>query len=87
MCGHNTTPLYCDNNTARQLTENQHWHPKIKHFHVCYHMTQDLIDLDELKVFHIHSSENVMDILTKPLGPSDFTHLRSYLGIHSSHSA
>ena len=81
------TPLYCDNDAARQLTEDQRWHPKIKHFRIRYHTTQDLVDLDKLKVFCIRSSENVRDILTKPLGPSDFTCLRSYLGIRSSRSA
>ena len=81
------TPLYCDNDAAHQLTEDQHWHLKIKHFWVCYHTTRDLVNLDELKIFHIRSSKNVADILTKPLGPSDFTCLRSYLGIRSSRSA
>ena len=75
------TPLYCDNDAARQLTEDQRWHAKIKHFRVHYHVTRDLVELDELKVFRICSSENVADILTKPLGPTDFTRLRHYLGI------
>jgi hypothetical protein len=77
------TPLYCDNDTARQLTEDQRWHAKVRHFRVKYHTTRDLVDSDELKVLRVRSMDNAMDILTKSLGRSDFKHLHQYLGVHS----
>jgi len=61
------TSLYCDNDTACQLTEDQHWHTKVRHFHVKYYSTRDLVCLGELKVVCINSLENTADILTKPL--------------------
>ena len=79
---HTPTPLYCDNDAACQLTEDQHQHSKLKHICVHYHSTHDLVDLDELKVLRIRSSENIANILTKALCPNDFARLRSYLGIH-----
>ena len=81
------TPLYCDNDASRQLTEDHRWHSKIKHFRVHYHSTRELVNNDELVVLRIRSSENVADILTKPLGPGDFARLRHYLGIRSPRSA
>jgi len=84
---HDATPLFCDNDAAQQLTEDHHWHTKIKHFCVCYHSTYELVNNGELQILHVHSSENMADILTKPSGPTDFIHLRHYLGIHSAHTA
>ena len=81
------TKLYCDNDAARQLTEDQRWHAKIKHFRVRYHSSRELVDRDELKVLRVRSSENAADILTKPLGPTDFARLRHYLGIRSARIA
>jgi hypothetical protein len=79
------TPLYCDNNAARQLTEDQRWHAKVRHFRVKYHTTRDLIDSNELKVLRVCSTDNAVDILTKSLGHSNFKCLHQYLGIHSPH--
>ena len=75
------TPVYCDNDAARQLSEDQRWHAHIKHFRVRYHTIRDLVNLDELKVLGVRSSDNVADIFTKALGPNDFARLRSFLGI------
>lgn len=81
------TPLYCDNDAARQLTEDHRWHAKIKHFRVHYHSSRDLVNNNEMIVLRVRSSDNVADILTKPLGPTDFARLRNYLGIRSPRSA
>ena len=61
------TPLYCDNDASRQLTEDQRWHAKVRHFRVKYHSTRELVDSDELKVIGVRSCDNTADILTKPL--------------------
>ena len=63
----NVTKLYYDNDAACQLIEDQCWHMKIKHFHVHYHSSKELVDCNELKVLHVHSSKNAVDILTKPI--------------------
>jgi hypothetical protein len=77
------TPLYCDNDAAHQLTEDQRWHSKVRHFRVKYHTIRDLIALDELRVLSIRSSDNTADILTKPLARPQFERLRQYLGLRS----
>ena len=79
-----TTPIYCDNEAAGQLFEDQRWHARIKHFRVHYHTICDLVNLDEMKVLGVRSSDNVANIFTKALGPNDFACLRGYLGIRPS---
>ncbi len=80
------TPLYCDNDTACQLSEDQCWHSKVCHFQVKYHSTHELVANSELEVLCIHSSDNTANILTKSLNRTDFQHLREYLGIQSPHA-
>jgi hypothetical protein len=40
-----------------------------------------------MKVLAVRSSDNVTDIFTKPLGPTDFARLRSFLGLRPPRSA
>jgi hypothetical protein len=75
------TPLYCDSDSARQLTEDQRWHSKVRHFRVKYHSTRELVDFGELLVIGVRSTDNTSDIFTKPLGRSAFEHLRHFLGL------
>ena len=75
------TPLYCDNDASRQLTEDQRWHAKVRHFRVKYHSTRELVDSDELKVIGVRSCDNTADILTKPLPRALFERFRGYLGL------
>jgi hypothetical protein len=77
------THLYCDNNSAIQLTEDQRWHSKTKHIRVRYHSIRDLVDYDELKVIGVRTADNTADIFTKPLARPAFERLRHYLGIRS----
>ena len=77
------TQLYYNNDMAWQLTKDQQWHSKVRHFQVKYHTIRDLVNLDKLVVISIHSPNNITDILTKPLGHTNFEHLCHYLGLHS----
>ena len=66
------TPIYCDNEAACQLSEDQCWHARIKHFCVQYHSIHDLVTLNEMKVLGVWSSDNVTDVVTsaQPRGSS-----------------
>jgi hypothetical protein len=75
------TPLYCDNDSARLLTEDQRWHKKVRHFRVKYHSTRDLIDSNELRVVPVRTHDNTSDIFTKPLPRPQFERFRFYLGV------
>ena len=75
------SPVFCDNDAAIKLAEDQVWHSKCKHIHVKYHYTRDQILAKELTVKHICTNDNVVDIFTKALGYPDFLRHRSKLGL------
>jgi hypothetical protein len=75
------TPLYCDNDSARRLTEDQERHSKVRHFRVKYHSTRELVEWDEIQVIGVRSWDNTADVLTKPLTRPHFERLRGYMGI------
>jgi len=78
------TPLHCDNDAASRLAEDQTGHPSVKHIRVKFHSVRQLVEEESLRITRIRSADNTADILTKPLGRSDFLHLRHYLGIRPS---
>jgi len=75
------TPLHYDNDTASHLTEDQTGHPSIKHIQVKFHSIWQLVEEESIKITCVRSVDNMANILTKPLGRSDFLQLRHYLGI------
>jgi len=77
-------PLYCDNDMARQLTEDQHWHSRVQHFQVKYHSTRELVESKELSVLRIQTADNTANILTKSLNCPNFERLRQYLSIYDA---
>ncbi len=47
------TPLHCDNDATSRLTEDQMWHPQVKHIQVKYHLIWELIANSELMVMRV----------------------------------
>ena len=75
------TVVYCDNDAAAILTEDHVWHARVKHIRVKYHYVRERVASKELVVKRVSSHDNVADILTKPLGHTDFLRLRHSLGL------
>ena len=75
------TPIHCDNDAASILSEDHLWHPRVKHIRVKYHYIRELVSDGEVKATRISSSDNIADILTKPLARADYLRLRSHLGL------
>ena len=70
-----STPIYCDNDAASRLAEDHVLHSQVKYIRVEFHAIRDSIDLGGVQVFRVRSADNTADILTKPLGRSDFLRL------------
>jgi len=77
-----STALHCDNDAARQLTEDPSNHTNTKHIHVKYHTIQDILEEELAHIVHVLSTENAADIFTKPLAKPAFEYLRHKLGLH-----
>ena len=75
------TTVYCDNDAASILTEDHVWHTRVKHIRVKYHYVRELVTNKELAVHRVRSADTTADILTKPLGRTDFVRLRHNLGL------
>ncbi|UYV71045.1 hypothetical protein LAZ67_8001516, partial [Cordylochernes scorpioides] len=70
------TELYIDNQAAIKLVENPVFHKRTKHINVRYHFIRSKHEEGELKVHHVCSSEQLADIMTKPLPRNKFHYLR-----------
>ena len=62
-----TTVVHCDNQSCIKLTENLVFHNRSKHIDTKYHYIRDLVQRKTVKLQYIATSEQVVDILTKPL--------------------
>lgn len=78
---HGPTPILCDNEAARILSEDQVFHSRSKHIDIRYHYIRECCQNGSILVRYVPSEENVADILTKPLAPAQFLKLRSFLGL------
>jgi hypothetical protein len=66
--------LYCESQRAIYLAKNQMYHARTKHINVRFHKIKELVATSELLLEKIHTFENAMDMLTKPVTIDKFKH-------------
>ena len=77
------TQLWSDSETAIKIaTKMDTSHGRTKHINVREMYVRELVAGGEIVVAHVAGSENVADILTKPLGRKAFEKHRSGIGVH-----
>ena len=81
-----TTVVHCDNQSCIKLTKNLVFHDRSKHLDMKYHYIRDLVQRKTVKLQYIATSEQVADILTKPLPLRYFVQLRGKLGVAKNDS-
>lgn len=64
--------LWCDNLGATYLTSNPMFHARTKHIEVDFHFVREQVARKAMEVRFISSSDQVADILTKPLSRYPF---------------
>jgi hypothetical protein len=77
--------LFMDNLSTVKLSENQAFHKRSKHIEVRHYFVREKVEEGRLVVEYIPGTEQIADILTKPLPASRFREMRLGLGLFSSH--
>lgn len=72
--------LLCDNLGATQLSFNPVQHSRMKHIQIDIHFVRDLVEKKILTVRHVHTTDQLADLLTKPLSRQRTNYLRDKIG-------
>jgi hypothetical protein len=62
------TVISCDNQSAIKLFDNPIFHARTKHIQVHHHYIQKQVQNGAMKITHVSSQDQIVDIFTKPLG-------------------
>lgn len=81
-----TPTIYCDNIGANYLSANPLFHFRMKHIALDYHFVRCYIQSGQMRVAHVHTSDQLADALTKPLDRPRFDTLTVKIGLTSGPS-
>lgn len=73
--------LLCDNLGATHLSFNPVNHSRMKHIQIDLHFVRDLVQKGSLHVRHVHTQDQLADLLTKPLSKQRTEFLRTKIGL------
>jgi hypothetical protein len=71
--------LYCDNQAAIAISNNDVHHARTKHIDIRHHYVRDAIKAKEIDIKWISTNNQLADIFTKPLPRQSFERLRQVL--------
>jgi hypothetical protein len=75
-------PIHCDNTIAISVSKNPVLHSKTKHILIKYHFLKEKDTNRVVQLNYISSTEQIVDIFTKPLATTPFGYLRQKLGLY-----
>lgn len=73
--------VYCDNSFTIKLSKNPILHGRSKHIDIRFHFLRNLVKERSIKVTYCGSSDQLADVMTKPLKLESFVKFRELLGI------
>ncbi|KAL4030475.1 hypothetical protein IC575_008712 [Cucumis melo] len=76
-----TMTLYCVNMSAIDISRNPVQHSRTKHIGIRHHFIRELVENKVVRLDHIRSNLQLVDIFTKPLDANTFEYLRINLGV------
>jgi len=74
-------PLLYDNKSAIKIAHNPVQHSRTKHIEVRHHFIRDHVAKGDIKLKHVRTDKQLVDIFTKLLDEKIFYRLRSELNI------
>ncbi|KAH9752684.1 hypothetical protein KPL71_014795 [Citrus sinensis] len=74
-------PILCDSQSAISLSKNQVHHEKTKHIDIKLHFIRLEVSKGTVKLVKVHTTNNVADMLTKPVPMAKFEHCLDLAGI------
>jgi hypothetical protein len=69
-------PIHCDNTSAISVSKNPVFHSKTQHIPIKYHFLREKVTNQIVQVHYIPTTEQIVDIFTKPLAKTPFEYLR-----------
>jgi hypothetical protein len=79
-------PIHCYNTSAISVSKNPVFHSKTKHIPIKYHFLIKKVTNQVVKVHYIPTTEQIVDIFTKPLAKTPFEYLQQKMGVIPSHT-
>jgi hypothetical protein len=78
-----STLVYCDNVSAVYLSTNPIQHQRTKHIEIDLHFVWERVAIGDVRVLHVPTTSQFVDIFTKCLPTSVFLEFRFSLNIRS----
>jgi hypothetical protein len=77
----NSTPLFCDNQSAIRLVYNPEFHQRTKHIDVKFHHIRDMQVQQEISIQYIPTENQLADALTKNLDHQKLSRFKHSIGM------
>jgi histone deacetylase 1/2 len=78
--------VYCDNQSAVLLAHNPILHSRTKHMEIDLFFVREKVLAKQISVVHIPGTDQLADILTKPISTDKFLFIRNKLNVRNCHS-
>lgn len=75
------TVIFCDNQSAINLSKNPVMHGRSKHIEIKHHYIRNMVDEQEISMEYCGTNMQVADVLTKALVYEKFVKFRHLLGV------
>lgn len=76
--------LFSDNQSAIKLIKNPEFHKRTKHIDIKYHFIREKFSNGFFELQYVPTTDQVADILTKPLARDKFERFRAMMGVVQS---
>lgn len=67
--------IFYDNQSTIKISKNPESHKRSKHIDIKYHYNRELVEANIIAIHYVKTADNIADIFTKPLGPTDLNRL------------